>query len=184
MSIRHQHRTMNVISDKLRCPSDTKTEQCLSYRTSYDVLQTPTHNNACSIGQATLSFRYQHITVPILSENYDVLQILTQNNACHIGQATLSFRYQNSTMLFISDKLRCPSDTNIEQCMYYRKKVRCPSHTNTEQCMSFRTSYDILLTLTQNYAYHIGKAKMSFRHYHRTMHVISEEVALSFRYQQ
>ena len=96
---------MNVISDKLRCPSGTNAEQCMLYRKSYEVLQTLTQNNACYIGQATMSFRH------IISDteqyksyrtSYDVFQSLTQNNA------------------YISDKLRFPSYTNTEQCMSYR----------------------------------------------------------------
>jgi hypothetical protein len=174
---------MHVISDKLRCPSDSNTEQYKSYRTSYEVLQTLTQNNACYIWQATMSFRY------VISDteqyksyrtSYDVFLSQTQNNA------------------YISDKLRCPSDTNTEQCMLYRTsydvlqkltqnnvcsigqatisfrlqnrkkhvisdKLRCHSDTSKEQCMSYRTSYDILQTLTPNNAFHIGQATMSFR---------------------
>ena len=122
MSFRHQHITMHVISEKLRCPSDTNTEQFMSYLKSYDVLQ-----------------------------------ILTQNNACHIGKATLSFRYQNRTMLVISDKLRCPSDTN------------------SEQCMSFRKRNVVLHIPTQNNACNFGQSTMSFRQQHISMHVISEK---------
>ena len=135
ISFRHQHRTIHIISEKLRCPSDTNTEQCMSYRKRYDVLQTPTQNNACYVGQGTLSFIYQHRTVHVISEtlrclsdnsteqcmsyrtNYDVHQTPTQNNACNIGLDTVSFSHLHRTIHVISDKLRCPSDTNIEQCM-------------------------------------------------------------------
>ena len=110
MYFRHQHRTMHVISDKLRCPSDTNTEQCMTYRRRYVVLQIRTQNNASHIGLATMSFRHYHRTMHIISEklkcpsdtnkeqcmsyriSYDVLQTPTQNNACHIEQATMSFR--------------------------------------------------------------------------------------------
>ena len=181
MSFRHQHRQMNVISEKVRCPSDTNTEQCKSYRFSYDVLQTRTQNNAYHIGKAKMSFRHQHRTMHVISNKLrcpsdtnteqcmsywtsnDVLQTLPQNNACHIGKVTMSFRHQHRTMHVISNKLRCPSDTNTEQCMSYRTSynvlqtlkqdnacisdmLQCPSDTNTEQCI------------------HIGQATMSFRH--------------------
>jgi hypothetical protein len=155
---------MHVISDKLRCPSDTNTEQCMSYRTSYVVLQILTQNNACHIGQATLSFRYQNRTMLFISDKlrcpsdtnteqcmwyrkrYVVLHIPTQNNACHFGQATMSFRQQHRIMHVISDKLPCPSDTKTEQCMW------------------FRTSYDVLQRAAQNNACHMGQATISFRH--------------------
>jgi len=137
---------MHIISDKLRCPLDSYTEQFMSYQTIYDVPQIP-----------------------------------TQNNAYHIGQAMISFRYQHRTMHVISDKQRCPSGSNTEQCISFRTsynffqtltqnnacisyKLRCPSDTNTEQCMSYRTIYDVLQTLKQNNAYHTGQAAMSFRH--------------------
>ena len=42
--------------------------------------------------------------------------------------------------------------------------------------MSFRISYDIVHTLTQYNACHIGKATLSFRHQNRTMHVISDKI--------
>jgi hypothetical protein len=146
-----------------------------------------------------MSFRYQHRTMHIILDklwypsytsteqwilyrtSYHVLQILTQNNECHIGQATMSFRHQHRTIHVISDKQRCPSDSNTEQCMSFRTsynvfqtltqnnacisyKLRCPSDINTEQSMSYRTSYDVLQTLKQNNAYHTGLAAMSFRH--------------------
>jgi len=117
-----------------------------AYRTTYNVLQTPTQNNACHIGQDTMSFRYHTEQRMSCRTSYDVLQTLTQNNAYHIGQATMSFRHQHGTMHVISDKLQCPSDTN------------------TEQCISYRTSYDVLQTPTQNNACHFGPATMSFRH--------------------
>ena len=94
--------------------------------------------------------------------SYDILQTLTVNNACHIEQGTISFRYQPRTMHVLSDKLQCPSDTNAEQCI------------------SFRTSYDVLQTLAQNNACHIGQNKMSFRHKHRTMHVIPDKLRWPF----
>ena len=173
---------MHVRLDKLRCPSDSNTEQCMSYRTSYVVVQTLTQNNAWHIGQDTMSFRQQHRTMHVISEkercpsytnteqcmsfrtSYDVLQTITRNNKCHIGKATMSFIHQHNAMHVISDKLHCPSDTNTEQSMSYRKKLRCPSDTSTEQCMSYRTSYDVLHIPTQNSACHIGKAMMSFRY--------------------
>ena len=135
---------MHVISDKLRCPSETNAEQCMSYRTSYDIIQTPKQNNACHFGQATMSFRHKRITMHVISEKLrspsdtnteqcmlyrrsnDVLHIPTQNNAS------------------ISDKLQCPSDTK------------------TEQCISFRTSYDVLHIPTQDNACHIGHVTMSY----------------------
>jgi hypothetical protein len=167
---------MPIISDKLRCPSDTNTKQWMSYLTSYDVLQTLTQIIVCHIGQATLYFRHQHRTMHIISDklrcpsdtsteqcmsyltSYDVLQLLAQNNACHIGEAKMSFRHKHSTMHVISDKLRCPSDTN------------------TEQCISYRKSYDVLQTAALKSACHIGKATMTFIHYHRTMHVIWDKL--------
>ena len=54
MSFRQQQRIMHVISNKLPCPSDTKTEQCMWFRTSYDVLQRAAQNNAYHMGQATI----------------------------------------------------------------------------------------------------------------------------------
>ena len=145
---------MHDISDKLRCLSDINTEQCMTYRTSYDVLQTKTQNNAYHIGKATMSFIHYHRTMHVISDklrctsdtnteqcvsyrtSYDVLQTVTQNNACHIGQATMSVIHYHRTMHFISDKLRCPSDCN------------------TEQYMSYRTIYDVLQTPKQNNACH------------------------------
>jgi hypothetical protein len=140
MSFIYQHRTMHVMSDTLRCPINTNTEQCMTYRKSYDVLQT--------LEKQCMSYQ----------TSYDVLQTLTQNNTCHIGQDTMSYQFQYRTMNVISDKLRCPSDTN------------------TEQYMSYRKCYDVLQTVKQNNACHIGQAKMSFRHYHRTIHVISDKL--------
>jgi len=55
MSFRYQRRTMHVISDKLQCPLDNKTEQYMSHWTSYDVHQTLTKHNVCQIGQTTMS---------------------------------------------------------------------------------------------------------------------------------
>jgi len=49
---------MHVITDKLQCPSDTNTEQRISYRTSYDAIKILTQNKACHIEQATMSFRH------------------------------------------------------------------------------------------------------------------------------
>jgi len=146
MPFRHQQRTMHVISDKLRYPSDSNTEQCISYRTSYDVLHTVTQNNTCHIGQFTMSFRHQNRTMHVISNKlryrsytntvqcmsnrkiYVVLQTPEQNNACHIGQDKKSNYYQHRTMHVIEEKLRCPRDI--------RKNNEC----------------------------HIGQATMSFRY--------------------
>ena len=151
-----------------------------AYRTSYNIIQTLTQDNACISDKLRCPSHTSTDQCMSYRTRYDALQTLTHNNACNIGQATMSFRNQHRTMHVISDKLPCPSNTNTEQCMSYRKrydvlqtltqnnacyigKLRSPSFTNTEQSMSYRTSYDILQTLTQNNAFHIGKATMYFR---------------------
>jgi flagellar basal body rod protein FlgC len=177
LSFRYQHRTMHVISDKLRCPSDTNTEQCMSYRTSYDVLQTPTQNNAYHIGQATMSFIQQHRTMHVKSDSLQCPKYIpTQNNAWHIGQATMSFRYQHRTMHVISRQTTMSFRYQHRTMHVISDKLRCPSDTNTEQCMSYRTSYDVLQTTTQNNACQIGQATISLQQYHIKMHVISDKL--------
>ena len=96
-------------------------------------------------------------------------------------------------MHVLSEKLRCRSDNNTEQCkhigqatMSFRhqnrtmhvisNKLRCTSYTNTEQCMSYRKSYGVLQTQEQNNACHIGQDKKSNYYQHRTMHVIAEKL--------
>ena len=152
MSFKHQHRTVHVISDKIRCILNTSTEQRMSYRTSYVVLQTPTQNNAYHIGQAAMSLRHQHSTMHVISDKTRCPSDTNTEQCMSYRQATISFRHQYRTMHIISYKLRCPSDTNSEQFMHIGQatmsfsdqhrtmffksnKQPCPSDTNTEQCL-------------------------------------------------
>jgi len=137
---------MHVISDKLRYPSDTNAEQCMSYGTSCSVLHTLKQNNACHIGQATMPFRHQHRTMHVISEQIRC-PINTNRKQC------MSYRTSYDVLQTLETTIH-----NIPD------KLRFPSHTNTEQCMSCRTSYNVHQTLTQNNACISDKTTMSFRH--------------------